>query len=273
MKRLKLFLTILTAFWLTPAYANVYWQDSFESGNFNGWSYAQGADQSQGGPGPQYVYVTTPAAAGIPPMVGKYIAHFERPATTSAYPHAKIYKEWTASSKKDQFGRSEDPVFNCGDVSAIYSARFYFPTNYTPVTDWVNIFQFKEEGFQTLADFNAGKQRQDPSWWVNVGPPRSFGQPGTAPVMFINNWGNTYQNYKPKLVPVPLGRWFTLSANLYNGDRIEWYLDGKRFDTSYNSTYPVGRFYAKSNTWIWGLGHYGGIGTLFIDNVGVASLN
>jgi beta-glucanase (GH16 family) len=62
-------------------------------------------------------------------------------------------------------------------------------------------------------------------------------------VLVANNWGNNYVNYHPNYVALPLGQWFEISANLYQGDRIEWYLNNKKFDTSYNATWPVGRFY------------------------------
>jgi beta-glucanase (GH16 family) len=53
-------------------------------------------------------------------------------------------------------------------------------------------------------------------------------------------------------MPVPLGRWFEVRVHLYQGNRIEWYVNGSLFDTSYNSTYPVGRFYPVSTGWVMG---------------------
>jgi hypothetical protein len=258
---------------MAPASAIVYWSNGdFSTGDFTQWSYAQGPDPTQGGPGPQYCYVTNQAKSGIAPHSGTYFAHFERPASATCCPHAKVYKEWSNVGKLDQWRRVEDPIFNNGNVSAIYSAWFYFPASYTIPADWVNIFQFKEMGFD-----RSGNAIQFPSWWVNVGQEASFAHGNVAmetstPVLFVNYWGNNYVNFNPKLVPLPLGRWFQLNANLYQGDRIEWYIDGKRFDTSYNSTYPVGRFYPVSTGWILGVGHYGGIGTLYVGHVGVGSL-
>jgi hypothetical protein len=197
------------------AWANtMYWFDSFDSGDFSHWSYVQGQDPSQGGPGSEYVYVTTYDKAGIPAHSGTHVAHFERPASAVNYPHAKVYKEWSEVGKRDQFGRTEDRIFNNGDVSAIYSAWFYFPKDYTVPADWVNIFQFKEMGFD-----KQGNAIQYPSWWVNVGAEASFAHGNVAmetrqPVLFVNYWGNNYKNYHPKLVPLPLGRWFQLNANL-----------------------------------------------------------
>lgn len=259
--------------WCSAAWANtMYWSDNFQSGNFLGWSYAQGADTSQGGPGPSYCYVTNQAQSGIVPHSGTYFAHFERPSSAINLPHAKVYKEWSNVGKLDQWRRKEDPIFNNGNVSGIYSAWFYFPADYVPSTDFVNIFQFKEMGFD-----NKGNALQYPSWWVNIGRQNSFAHGNVAmetskPMLFVNYWGNSYANWNPKLVPLPLGRWFQLNANLHQGNRIDWYIDGKKFDTSYNSTWPVGRYYYNSTGWILGVGHYLGIGTLYVGHVGVCSL-
>ncbi len=246
------------------ANATLIWGDGFESGDFSHWSYVQGQDPSQGGPGPNSVYVTTYNAAGIPAREGSHIAHFERPASAANYPNAKIYKEWSAVGKLDQFRRVEDPIFNNGDVSGVYLAWYYFPSNYTCSSDWVNIFQFKEEGYD-----KSGKPIQNPSWWLNVGPSGSFGGKTSQCVMFLNNWGNKYVNYHPKTLPVPLGRWFEVRVFLYQGNRIDWFVNSKLFDTSYNSTYPVGRYYPKSNGWVFGVGHYGGVGQIYVDKVQV----
>jgi len=269
MAHFKSLTLVLTASFVcsAAAHATPYWSDSFESGNFTKWSYIQGADMAQGGPGAQYVYVTTGTAAGMRAETGKYVAHFERPTTAVNYPHAKIYKEWTTIGKLDQFGRVEDPIFNGGNISATYIAWYYFPANYTVPADWVDIFFFKEQGYDKTGLFS-----QNPSWWVNVSSAATWQLGGREPYMFINNWGNHYVNYKPRVMPVPRGQWFQIRADLYQGDHIDWYVNGKLFDTSYNATWPVGRFYYNSNGWIFGVGHYGGYGTVYVDNVSVAPL-
>src|SRR4051812_28722437 len=113
MKYVTLVITSIAASILGCATAqanSVYWSDSFESGDFSKWSYVQGTDTSQGGPGPQYVYTTTPTAAAVPARAGNHIAHFQNtPALFKTYPQAKIFKEWTAVGKMDQFRRVEDP--------------------------------------------------------------------------------------------------------------------------------------------------------------------
>jgi hypothetical protein len=260
---------MLMTLWFSTAYANVYWWDGFESGNFSAWSEVQGQSTTLGGPGPQYVYVTTPAASGVPARQGSYFAHFQRPTSATAYPHAKIFKEWTAVGKKDQFGRVEGPIFNGGNVTAQYVAWYYFPSNYACTTsEWTNIFQFKEEGYNS-----AGVMSQNPSWWLNVGWANSFNGGGTQCLLFVNYQGNTYTNYHPKTMPLPLGRWIEVRAYLYQGDHIDWYVNGHLFDTSYNSTWPVGRYYYRSTGWILGVGHYLGYGTVFIDQVQALSID
>jgi hypothetical protein len=263
---------VATAAFCPAAHALIYWQDSFESGDFTGWSTAQGI-QPNVGPGPSYVYVTNQANAGIVPHNGNYFAHFERPASATCCPHAKIYQEWTTIPRTNQWGKPEAPIFDYGNVSAVYSAWYYFPPGYQAVRDWVNIFQFKEDGIMV----KGGPAVQYPSWWMNVGPQSSFANGNPAletsnPILFVNYWTNPYTNYHPVTMPVPLGRWFNISAALIQGDRIVWYVDGKLFDNSYNSTYPVGRFFYNSNGWVFGVGHYAGIGTVYIDHAVVSSL-
>jgi hypothetical protein len=251
----------------------IYWQDSFETGDFSGWSVVQGIDPAEGGPGPQYVYVTNQAQSGIPPQNGTYFAHFERPASAVNYPDAKIYKEWSNIPKRDWLGRQDAPIFDSGNVSGTYSAWFYFPVGYTVTSDWVNIFQFKEDGNMV----KGGPAVQNPSWWLNVGPQTSFANGNPAletytPILFVNYWGNNYQNYHPATMPVPLGKWFNVTALLVSGNRIVWYIDGQLLDNSYNSTYPVGRFYYNSTGWVFGVGHYYGVGTDYVDHVVVSNL-
>lgn len=241
--------------------------DSFESGDFKAWSYAQGADPAQGGPGSKYCFVTSSDATKMLAHNNSdnHYAHFQRPAGLPNSPHAKVYKEWTTIGKKDQFGRIEDPIFNNGDVSALYSAWYYFPTDYIAGDDWVNIFQFKEQGQNAQGIFS-----QNPSWWVNVGSGNAWNM-GPKGFLFVNNQGNDYKNYSPILIPLPLGRWFQISALLTQGNAIDWYLDGKQIDMSHNSVYPVGRSYHTSNGWIFGVGHYGGVGAIYIDDVTVTA--
>jgi hypothetical protein len=240
--------------------------DSFENGNFRKWSYIQAQSTSQGGPGAAYNYVATGSSFGITAHSGSDVAQFYRPASASGLPHAKVYKEWSNVGKKDQYGRVEDKLPDSGNPSGVYSAWYYLPKDYQfTAGQWTNLFQFKEEGFID------GQRRQDPSWWLNIGAAKSWGLGSTEPVLFVNNWGNDSSHYNPKVVKAPVGRWFEIKAELHENDRIDWYLDGRKFDTSYDSIYDVGRFYDQSNGWIFGVGHYGGTGKVLVDDVKVTT--
>ena len=236
------------------------WSAGFETGDFTEWSYVQGPDPNQGGPGPQYVYVSTASAEGIPPHGGSWVAHFERPAGTPAYPHAKVYKEWSVVGKWDQFGRIEERLPNDGNPSGIYRAWYYYPRDYQATGGWAISFQFKEEGIIQ------GVSYHQPSWYMITAPAATLGVGGNEPVLFVYHWNYDDPSFHPKWLPVPLGRWFEIRADLYDGVRIDWYVDGQLFDQSYNSEYPVGRFFDESNVWIFGVGHYLGIGKLWVDD-------
>ena len=238
----------------------------FETGDFTEWSFAAGADPNQGGPGPQYVYVSTANAEGIPPHGSYWVAHIERPAGTPANPHAKVVKEWSVVGKWDQFGRIEERLPNNGNPSGTYRAWYYYPTDYQATSEWTNIFQFKEEGITGDALCQPPKSCQLPSWWINTAPAATFGMGGNEPILFVNHWNQDYSSFHPECLLVPLGRWFEIRADLYEGVRIDWYVDGQLFDRSYNSEYPVGRFYDESNVWVFGVGHYLGIGKIWVDD-------
>jgi hypothetical protein len=241
--------------------------DGFESGNFQNWSYVQAQSTSQGGPGSSYNYVNTGASFGIPAHGGEDVAQFYRPTSATSLPHAKVFKEWSNVGKKDQFGRVEEKLPDGGNPSGVYSAWYYLPKDYQVTSSkWANIFQFKEEGYI------GGVKHQDPSWWLNMSAASAHGAGGSEPLLFVNHWKNDW-GYKPNSVKAPLGRWFEIKAALYENDRIDWYLDGQKFDTSRDSTWNVGRFYDKSEGWIFGVGHYDGYGKLWVDDVKVETLS
>ena len=65
---------------------------------------------------------------------------------------------------------------------------------------------------------------------------------------------------------VPFGRWFELRADVHPGDRIDFYLDGRRFDTGRQAAYGVGLAPGDSS-WIFSPGWYLNTGTAYIDGV------
>jgi Ca2+-binding RTX toxin-like protein len=242
----------------------VLFSDSFEAGNFNKWSYVHAQDTRQGGPGSSTNFVATGKSLGISAHGGDDVAQFARPTSASSLPHAKIFKEWSGVGKRDQFGRVEDNLPG-GDPSGTYKAHFFLPSNYKYETrEWSNIFQFKEEGIEN------GKWTQNPSWWLNMSAASSWGAGGSEPVLFTNHWQNSW-GYKPEVVKAPLGRWFEVRAEVRDNNRIDWFVDGKKLSTSYDSDHPVGRSYDKSDGWIFGVGHYGGYGKLYVDDVSVST--
>lgn len=241
--------------------------DGFEGGNFQNWSFVQAQDPNLG-PGSAYNYVSTASSFGITAHSGQDVAQFSRPSTSSQL-HAKVFKEWSNVGKHDQFGRVEDKLPDGGNPNGVYSAWYYLPKDYKANNGWVNIFQFKEDGYTN------GQWHQDPSWWLNLGPSNAFGSTGSEPTLFVTNWGNNlnhYANFKPAVTKAPVGRWFEVKAELHENDRIDWYVDGHKFDTSRDSTWDVGRFYDQSNKWIWGVGHYQGMGKFWVDDAKVTTL-
>ncbi len=242
----------------------VLFSEGFESGDFRGWSFVQALDPKQG-PGPTVNKVGTASTLGVRPRSGTYAAQFERPTWATTLPHAKVFKEWSNIGKRDEFGRTINALPNGGDPSGTYRAWFYLPTTYKADSSWMNIFQFKEQGYKN------GSWHQDPSWWLNVAKASKWGMGGDEPVIFANHWNNSW-NYTPKAMKVPLGRWFEIRADLYEKDRIEWYVDGQLLDVSRNSKYPVGRFFDKSDGWVFGVGHYQGYGRLYVDDASMATL-
>jgi hypothetical protein len=241
--------------------------DGFEAANFCNWSYVQAQDEGQGGPGISTNFVAPARSFGVPAHSGENIARFNRPEWAVSLPHAKAYKEWSNIGKRDQFGRVEDRLPNNGDPSGIYTAWYFLPGDYQFTSrEWTTPFHFKEEG---LMD---GEWSQNPNWGLSMSSARAWGVGGTEPVIFASHWNNSW-GYTPKMMNVPLGRWFEIRAELHEGDRIDWFVDGRKLDTSLNSKYPVGRTYERSDGWILAIGHYLGIGMLYVDDVRVTSFS
>lgn len=239
-------------------------QSDFETGNFDEWTTVNEPAGT--------VFVGTADGEGIPTRAGgRFIAHFEvtEDQQEDGEIHSKVYKEWGTKepilSRRNKRGEQYERL--PGDSAAgTYRAWYFVPTGYRADNKWVNIMQWKE---------HYGEDDQDPQWWLQIGPAGAFGDttPGNgpapaddAPVLFVNHWENEDPDTAPRLWNTPTGRWFEVRAELYPGDRIDWYIDGRLFDSSRHETYPVG-LRERSTGWIFGVGHYGGIGRLYVDDV------
>lgn len=231
-----------------------------------GWSWV---NRSDGGT----MQAVDTAAQGIPPSASgdTKAALFEVTAAQKAAGkiHSKVYKNWAIAAPEttwyDDAGRRLDRLPG-NSPAGTYAARYYIPADYHATGTWTNIFQWKEDYTDS-----AGAWHSDPTWWINICAASAWGGKAPAasrpdaPVLFANHWTNNW-NYTPQMRIVPLGRWFEIRAELYPGDRIDWYLDGEKFDTSPNTRYPVGPAHGANTTgWIFGIGHYDGIGKLYTD--------
>jgi len=246
------------------------WRSSFEQSSFSEWSWWGKGDSRYDGHS-----VVSTREAGIPSLDGGQVAEFSvtEEQLRAGRQHSKVMKDWgyappETTTWRDDAGRQLERLPG-NSPAGTYRANFYLPSNYRKSPErWTNILQFKEAYYDS-----SGKWHQDPQWWLNISQAGKWGSAAPDglrsdhPVVHANNWHTDYSNYRPKLVALPLGRWFEIKAEVYPGDRIEWYLDGERFDTSYASKYPVGFSKSRPTGWVFGVGHYDGIGKLWADKV------
>jgi hypothetical protein len=65
---------------------------------------------------------------------------------------------------------------------------------------------------------------------------------------------------------VPFGRWLSLRADVHPYNRIDFYLNERRFETGRVRDYPVG-LQNTDSSWVFSPGWYLNTGTAFIDDV------
>lgn len=231
-------------------------RSSFEHRGVHEWSVQDGGSA---------VSVVRGRRNGEPkPRSGRRVARFV--TTVSAVQHAKLYEGFgTHVGASD----SKPPA----DVSGTYRSWFFFPRSFrVPRGTWVNIFQFKEKYH------DAGGDRSDPLWWVQLGDARwarKMGGPPvrrtTAPVAFLNHWGG-FWTPPPHFVRVPLGKWIKIRADVVQGRYIDFWLASRYLGRARDSRYHVSPFHgANSMEWTFGVGEYstGANGPLFIDDAAV----
>lgn len=246
-----------------------YWQAEWEQGPcaqascYTDWSFAQAQDPNEADPTLNAIVsgLVDTGSGNVSAHGGRSFAVFETDldAINAGKRHSKVYKEWLFSGglpKNDMFGRPLQPVSPSG-IDGTYAAWFFVPLDYEyEGSGWTNIFQFKVTEQSPF--------RQDATWWLNL-----TDNPNDDTVMLhvANGSGGAYDPSKD--VPVPKGRWFQVRADLYEGVGIDWYLDSVFWQSSSDSTWPVGRDPNSPGTpqsFVFGVGHYEGIGKIYTDD-------
>ena len=239
-----------------------------------GWDVLQQAELRNG-----QTRVVKPAAYGVPPRRGGTNGHVlrasvntrQRAAGTYA---AYLYKVWAVAAPETgwtgDFGHPYERM-SPGQEGGTYRAWYFLPRSTRRVLrhnnhgryGWVNIFQFKHSNPD---GDGPGRWAQPPQWWINI---RNSDPDRLA--LCVSHWERPAfcerrglaSSHLPR---VPFGRWFQLRADVHPGDRIDFYLDGRRFDTGRQADYGVGLAPGDSS-WIFSPGWYLNTGTAYIDDV------
>lgn len=246
------------------------WSASFAGGTFGEWSSWQRGD------GGTY-FVTTPAAARLPELpecVGPQVAQFgvDREQARTGNIHSKLYKAWdVGSSRRTDDADRPFARMQPGGEGGVYSAWYYIPRNYRMrASSNVNIFQFKEDYKDSRGGFHSDVQSCLSLWnartlksWGDVRRPQAydFGGRWDRPLLAVSLWHRPrvrpLPGHQRVAVPAPLGRWFNVAAVLRPGERVTYWIDGRRLDTWQQREYPVGVRYRTALGWTFGIGHYG----------------
>lgn len=243
------------------------WSSGFEGPSFRDWTTYE---RSDGGT----FFPALGSREGIDALQGSGIAHFEVTSEESARgdKHSKLFKSWALNEPetnwKDDDGRPYERLPH-GSPGGVYSAWYFLPSNYLKSSEsWTNVLQFKESYLDSSGDWN-----QDPQWWIDMtradewdSDERPAGASGGDPVLVSNNWGEVNEDPR-KVAAVPRGRWFEIRARVSPGERIDWFVDGAFWHSSPHHIYPVGFSKRRPVGWTFGVGHYGGIGKLWVDSV------
>lgn len=222
--------------------------------------YARPLQLLQGGAKPDQIQVVDASSQGIPPPPGyppgtkvllAQVSDAEFHQYADDFPrsyccvHAKLYHGWGGGSPGD------GPRLEPGQESGTYRAWYYLPRD-TPTfpykphnVRWVNVMQWKSVG-------GAGQQVNAEADLVPVN--------GRVWLCLGRGWPQCDPPSHANAIPAPLGRWFELRADLFHQGRIDWYLDGRHVWTS-----PVVGL-QPGQGWIFGIGHYGGVGKLYAKN-------
>ena len=223
------------------------WRSGFEPGNFSEWSW-HGQDD------PTYVglSVVDPASQGIPAREGSKVARFE---VTAADASAGRY-----NSKLFEYvhaGGGDRQSWIPANVNGTYRASYWLPPSTSMTRDGsVNAFQFKDQAWASSAKTS---ENSEPSWEVQIRSAAMMGVAGVRPdhpVAYVRHGGDGIDDVPGARIPLPLGQWFELRAEVYAGDRIEYYFNDTLMRVARHSEFPVGHFRANTFNWIFGIGWY-----------------
>jgi hypothetical protein len=223
--------------------------------------------------------VVKPTAYGVPARPGGTNAHIlratvnNRQRAAGAYA-AYLYKVWAITAPetgwRGNLGRPFERIRR-GQEGGTYRAWYFLPRSTRRVLrhnnhgrhGWVNIFQFKHSNPD---GGGPGRWAQPPQWWINI---RNNDPDHLA--LCVSHWRKPSFCQRRGLASshlprVPFGRWFELRADVHPGKRIDFYLDGRLFDTGRQTDHPVGLARGDSS-WIFSPGWYLNTGTAYIDDV------
>jgi hypothetical protein len=232
------------------------WSADFSTGNFRQWSWwGQGQSSIWGD-----IAVVNPTRVHIPALNSSDL-HVAAMTVTPRGPadgkiNAKLYKFFDTVNRS---GVEHSPT----NVSGTYSASYFIPSGFqVPRGDWSNIFQFKEQ--YPRAD---GENHSDPQWWLELANGAWSKTYSTAkwltpkptspnqPVAVLNYWGNHWTR-RVVFYTIPLNQWFQISAVVRQDRSIQFFINGRHFDTALQSQYHTGPFHAHSQAWFFGAGNY-----------------
>ncbi len=221
------------------------------------WShFGQGEIAAYGRP-----VIASTQSGGLPPLPGgeDHAVRLDHEPGDPAS-HRKLYKSFSAANWPTGAEPFSQLDGSPEDVSARYIVYEYVDGARLSLTErgWINLAQFKE-GYAT-AD---GKHVSDPSWWLVV-----YQRDGQ---LFLD-----LAHYEEGRIAGPrldfqqyLNRWLKIELRVYQGDRVEVYLDDRLFDVGRQAEYPVGRMrfpgrpagaggptVTRPEGWIFGVGNY-----------------
>jgi len=246
----------------TPRLRSALWRSGFEGdrSDLGEWSWWGQNDPTYVG-----ISVVDPLAERpcVPRRQGGRVARFEVTPANAAQGriNSKLYQYFHGGS-----GGKRD--WSPSDVGGTYRASFWLPRRTSLDYDGsVNAFQFKDQAWSSAAKTS---EDSTATWEVSfrsAAMMRIGGVRPDAPVAYVRHGGEG-TNPPGRYIALPLERWFELRAELYPGNRIEYYLDGRLLRTGTDTEHPVGHYRPNSFNWIFGIGWFSSSpGMMYADDV------